>query len=111
MSYVRKTTRKEYRYGLETLRAMANCAAETSLHAASVEFGCNWNTIRRACDITGIAPKRRPSNALAKARALRLRAEGKTYTAIAHAVGYNRQSVHNWCSDAGVLVDCRRKAA
>jgi DNA invertase Pin-like site-specific DNA recombinase len=61
--------------------------------------------------LTGISPKRRPSNALAKARALKMRSEGKTYAAIAQAVSYNRQSIYNWCTDAGVLVDCRRRAA
>jgi hypothetical protein len=46
-----------------------------------------------------------------KATALRMRRAGATYAAIGEAVGYHSQSIHNWCRDAGIDVDCRVKEA
>jgi hypothetical protein len=109
MSYERKTSRPNWVYDLRQLRRMAEEAARTSTHAAAVKFGCNWNTIRAACERTGIAARRRKSNAKAKAQAIKMRRAGATYAAIGEAVGYHSQSVHNWCRDAGIDVDCRVK--
>ena len=94
---------------MRQLRRMAEEAALTSTHAAAVKFGCNWNTIRAACERTGIAARRRKSNAKAKVTAIKMRRAGATYAAIGEAVGCHSQSVHNWCRDAGIDVDCRVK--
>ncbi len=100
MSYHRKTSRPNWEYTEAQLRAMATLAAKTSMWHAAESFGANWATVRRACRLTGIAPRRRPSNSLAKAKALQLRAKGRTYAQIGRVVGYNQQSVFNWCRDA-----------
>lgn len=84
---------------------MATLASKTSIQHAADQYKVNWSTVRRACEQTGIAPRRRPSNVYAKLRSLKLRANGKTYTEIGRIVGYNRQSIYNWCAAAGVLVD------
>ena len=110
MSYVKKTDRPKA-YPDKTLRAMATLASKTSMWNAADEFKVSWATIRRACRITGIKPWRRPSNAMAKMHALKMRSEGKTYVAIGRAVGYSCQSIYDWCKMAGVIVDRRRKAA
>lgn len=113
MSYQRKTIRPNWEYSLPELQGMAKLAAATSLWHAAGALGASWATVRRACRLTGLQPRRRPSNAnaKAKAKALRLRAKGQTYAQIGRAVGYNQQSVFLWCRDAELAVDCRRKAA
>jgi transposase-like protein len=111
MSYQRKTTRPNWQYTLPELQAMAKLAAATSLWHAAEALGASWATVRKACRLTGLEPRRRPCNAIAKAKALRLRAKGQTYAQIGRVVGYNQQSVFNWCRDAELAVDCRRKAA
>jgi hypothetical protein len=107
MSYERKTTRPNWEYTIKELRAMASLAAISSVHHACVTFNVQSATVNRACALTGIEPRRRPSNMHAKAKALILRAKGKTYAEIGRVVGYNQQSIHLWCRDAGIHVDCR----
>ena len=111
MSYQRKTNRPNWQYTLPELQAMAKLAGRTSLGHAAEALGASWATVRKACRLTGLKPRRRPCNAFAKAKALRLRAKGRTYAQIGRVVGYNQQSVFLWCRDAELTVNCRRKAA